>query len=204
MNEKTTQTLTPEQNLEARAELFKALGHPVRLLILNLAKMKPRHGEELAAILALNPATVSHHLSKLSDVGLLKAEKDQYYQVYSLAGAMLDKSLGDVIFMPQTGVTAQVEEDAYRQKVLKTFFKFGRLKAIPAQFKKYLIVLERLAQEFEPERTYTEREVNQILVEFNDDVATLRRGMIDYNLMERESGIYRRVTTTGNQTVPTG
>jgi len=39
------ETLTPEQNLEARAELFKALGHPVRLLILNLIKIKPRHGE---------------------------------------------------------------------------------------------------------------------------------------------------------------
>ena len=27
---------TPEQDLEARADLFKALGHPARLLILNL------------------------------------------------------------------------------------------------------------------------------------------------------------------------
>jgi DNA-binding transcriptional ArsR family regulator len=45
-----------ELNLEARANLFKALGHPVRLLILNLVQMKPRHGEELATILKLNPA----------------------------------------------------------------------------------------------------------------------------------------------------
>ncbi len=187
------ETLTPEQNLEARAELFKALGHPVRLLILNLIRMKPRHGEELATILTLNPATVSHHLSKLSDVGLLRSEKDQYYQVYSLAGAVLDKALRDVVFMPQTGVTAQVQEDAYRQKVLRTFFKFGRVKAIPAQLKKFLIILERLAEEFEPGRRYTEREVNQVLVEFNDDVATLRRGLVDAGLLERENSIYWRV-----------
>ena len=193
MNEKTTSTLTPEQNLEARAELFKALGHPVRLLILNLIRIKPRHGEELATILSLNPATVSHHLGKLSDVGLLQAEKDQYYQVYSLAGAVLDKPLRDVVFMPQAGVTAQVQEDAYRQKVLRTFFKFGRLKAIPAQLKKFMIVLERVAEEFEPGRTYTEREVNQVLVEFNDDVATLRRGLVDAGLLERENSIYWRV-----------
>ena len=48
-----------EQNLDAKANLFKALGHPARLLILNLIKRQPRHGEELAVILMLNPATVS-------------------------------------------------------------------------------------------------------------------------------------------------
>ena len=47
-----------EQNLAKRADLFKALGHPVRLLIINLIKMQPRHGEELAAILKLKAATV--------------------------------------------------------------------------------------------------------------------------------------------------
>ena len=60
-----------EQNLQARAQLFKALGHPARLLILNLVQNKPRHGEELAAILRLKPATISNHLSKLASVGLI-------------------------------------------------------------------------------------------------------------------------------------
>ncbi len=125
-----------------------------------------------------------------------------YYQVYSLAGAVLDKPLRDVVFMPQTGVTAQVKEDAYRQKVLRTFFKFGRVKAIPAQLKKFLIILERLAEEFEPGRRYTEREVNQALVEFNDDVATLRRGLIDAGLLERENSIYWRVMDAETQVSP--
>jgi DNA-binding transcriptional ArsR family regulator len=119
---------TYEQNLEDRAALFKALGHPVRLLILNLVDMKPRHGEELAEILNLNPATISHHLSKLTAVGLLESRKDQYYTTYSLVGDMLGTSLGDLIRLPQPGVTAQVEEDAYRQKVLNTFFQRGQLK----------------------------------------------------------------------------
>jgi ArsR family transcriptional regulator len=182
-----------EMDLEVRAELFKALGHPVRLLILNLVKMKPRHGEELAAILLLNPGTISHHLSKLSDAGLLASKKDQYYQVYSLAGDVLDRTIGDVALMPQSGLSTRVEEDAYRDKVLRTFFQRGRLTGIPAQLKKRQIVIERLAEEFEPDRDYAEREVNQVLVEFHDDVATLRRGLIEHKLMERDHGIYRRV-----------
>jgi biotin operon repressor len=182
-----------ERNLEARAELFKALGHPARLLILNLVKMKPRHGQELAEILQLNPGTISHHISKLADAGLLVSRKDQYYQVYSLTGDVLDRTIGDVAFVPQSGLSARVEEDAYRDKVLRTFFRHGRLTGIPAQLKKRQIVIERLAQEFEPGRTYTERQVNQVLVEYHDDVATLRRGLIEHKLMERNHGIYRRI-----------
>jgi hypothetical protein len=181
-----------ERDIETRAALFKALGHPVRLLILNLVKMRPRHTEELATILLLKPATVSFHLSQLSKAGLLETKKDQYYQVYSLAGDVLRKPLSDIVFMPQPELTAEVEEDAYRAKVLKTFLQRGRLTRIPAQLKKQQIILEKLAEEFEPDRAYAEREVNQILVEFHDDVAALRRGLIEHGLMIREAGTYQR------------
>lgn len=181
-----------EGNLEARAQLFKALGHPARLLILNLVRMKPRHGEELAAILGLKPATISHHLAMLAGVGLLELEQDQYYHVYSLVGRMLEKRLGELVQLPQPGLKVAVAEDAYKDKVLRTFFRRGRLTHIPAQLKKQQIILERLVQEFEAGREYSEREVNQVLVEFHEDVASLRRGLISQGLMERKRGIYRR------------
>jgi len=183
-----------DANLAERAQLFKALGHPARLLILNLVRAKPRHGEELAAILNLNPATISHHLNKLAHVGLIKPQKDQYYQVYSLANGLLNKTLDEMVRLPQPGLTGAVAEDAYREKVLRTFIKQGRLTHLPAQLKKRQVVLEELVTEFEPDRLYEEREVNQILLEFHEDVATLRREMIMNKLMTREKGIYRRVS----------
>ncbi len=181
-----------EENLEARAELFQALGHPVRLLILNLVQMKPRHGEELATILGLTPATISHHLAKLTGVGLLQSEKVQYYQTYTMVHDVLNKALDDVVRLPQPELDIAVEEDAYRKKVLATFFKHGRLTQIPAQRKKRLIILEKLVQRFEPERRYTEREVNYLLLDFHEDVATLRRELIVNGLMERERDVYWR------------
>ena len=183
---------TAEFNLEERARLFKALGHPARLLMLNLIQLKPRHGEELAAILNLKPATVSHHLSKLADAGLLTSSKDQYYQMYSLLGDVLKKPLGDVIRLSQPNLTAEVQTDAYRQKVLNTFVKHGRLTRLPAQLKKLQVILELIVQEFEPEREYTEKEVNFILLDFHEDVATLRRSLIEHDLMTRSHGIYCR------------
>lgn len=184
---------TSEENLEARAQLFKALGHPARLLILNLIRMKPRHGEELAEILRLKPATISHHLSKLTEAGLLTAKKDQYYQTYSLVRRVLDRSLEEVVHIPQMDLSAGVEEDAYRKKVLRSFFKRGQLVQIPAQYKKQLIILEKLVEEFEPDQQYTEKQVNQMLLEFHEDVASLRRMLIDHKLMAREKGIYWRL-----------
>ena len=182
-----------EKNLEARAELFKALGHSARLLLLNLIRMKPRHGEELAAILGLSPATVSHHLAKLEACTLVEPRKEQYYQIWSLRRGALAHTLEELVSVPQPGLTAHVEEDAFREKVLAAFLKRGRLVSIPAQRKKRQIVLQRLVQEFAPDRDYAEREVNQVLVEFHDDVATLRRELIGYKLMRRAAGIYRRV-----------
>jgi biotin operon repressor len=186
---------TLQHNLESRAQLFKALGHPARLLILNLAHSKPRHGQELAHILQLTPATVSHHLAILTEAGLLCARQDQYYHIYSLVNAPLEKKLGELIQLPQPDLHITSAENAYCAKVLRTFFRQGRLTQIPAQLKKQQIILEKLAQEFEPERSYTEAEVNQILLEFHDDVATLRRGLISHGLMERTHNIYRRTLT---------
>lgn len=184
---------TVEANLEARARLFKALGHPARLLIVNLIMAQPRHTEELAAILNLKPATVSHHLSQLTAVGLLTAEKDQYYQVYSLITAALQPPLVDLVKLTEPGLATAVAPDAYRDKVLQTFFRHGRLRQIPAQQKKRQVIMEKLVEEFEPDQDYAEQEVNRVLIEFHDDVATLRRELIACGLMTRERGIYRRV-----------
>lgn len=189
---KPTVKSSAEQNLEKRAQLFKALGHPARLLIVNLIRVKPRHGEELAAILKLNPATISHHIAQLVEAGLLQAEKAQYYQVYSLRNELLSKKLGDVLFVPQPELATDVETDAYRTAVIDTFFEHGRLKQIPAQLKKQQIVLEVIVREFEPQRDYSEHEVNQILLEFHEDVAALRRYLISEGLMARDKGAYRR------------
>ena len=85
-------------------------------------------------------------------------------------------------------------ERLWREKVLRSFFdEDGRLRTIPAQRKKRLIVLERLAEAFEPGRTYSEREVNLVIADFHDDFCTLRREMVDEHLMSREDGRYQRV-----------
>lgn len=83
-------------------------------------------------------------------------------------------------------------DDIYDQKVLRTFLVDGRIKQIPAQRKKRQVLLRHIIGHFEKERVYREAEVNAILARFHEDVATLRREMIDTGLMVRYRGEYAR------------
>lgn len=68
----------------------------------------------------------------------------------------------------------------------------GRLKALPARDAKRRLVLAWVANRFEPGRTYAERDVNGILLAVYDDVASLRRYLVDEGFLERDAGVYRR------------
>jgi hypothetical protein len=84
-------------------------------------------------------------------------------------------------------------EAAFEAKVRRSFFRDGRLVSIPAQDRKKLIVLRHLCDLCFPEdRAYPEKEVNQRLALLHPDVAALRRHLVDFRLMTREAGEYRR------------
>jgi hypothetical protein len=76
--------------------------------------------------------------------------------------------------------------------VLETFMKDGRIEQIPRRKGQRLVILDLLAQEFEPGVHYPEREVNDILRRFHPDTAALRRYLVDEEFMEREAGEYWR------------
>ena len=68
----------------------------------------------------------------------------------------------------------------------------GRLHTIPTRRAKLLVVLDHLAQEFEPGRTYTEREVNEVLNGYHPDHAALRRYLVENQFLTREDAVYWR------------
>jgi hypothetical protein len=84
------------------------------------------------------------------------------------------------------------DEERRRRKVLSSFVKDGRIEQIPASHSKRLVLLELLAQEFEPGIRYAESEVNEILLRWHPDYAAWRRYLIDAVLLDREGGFYWR------------
>lgn len=172
--------------------LMKALSDKSRLEVLDRLKQGPAYVEALAAALELAPSTISFHLRKLEDVGLVEGKKEQYYVMYRVKGEVLDKTLTELLAIGGSGEVFRDREEQYRQKILDSFLKDGKLKNIPVQRKKKRVILEELAARFEVGREYPEKEVNLIIADFHDDFCTLRRELIDERLMERASGVYRR------------
>jgi hypothetical protein len=90
-------------------------------------------------------------------------------------------------------------QDALRDRdaVLRAFLaEDGTLRSIPTKIRKRLVVLDRLAQEFEPGVRYDETDVNNRLRAFHPDVAALRRYLVEEGFLDRESGVYWRTGGT--------
>ena len=79
------------------------------------------------------------------------------------------------------------------EQVLKNFLdEDGRLHTIPSKRSKLLVVLDHLAQRFEPGKVYPEKDVNAILEAFHPDYAALRRYLVEDAFLTREDGYYWR------------
>ena len=170
-------------------EFFKALADANRLKIIGVLAHEPHSVEGLAAVLGLGVSTTSHHLSRLAQAGLVSARTDGHYYYYSLQTEVIEtmaKSLLATEDLPR--LSGDADLDAYDRKVLSAFVdKDGKITALPAQEKKFQVILRHVAKAFEPDVRYTEKQVNEILSGYHKDTASLRRGLIEYRIMARDS-----------------
>jgi predicted DNA-binding protein YlxM (UPF0122 family) len=184
----------PFDKMEYLLEFFKVLADEKRLQIVGLLAAQDYSVEELAAILDVSSATVSHHLRKLAGAGLVEARADQHYHIYSLKTETLHQRSQEILSEGRLQAVAQdLDLDAYDRKVLRDFMEDGRLRQIPRQWKKRQAIHRYLIDRFEPGRRYAEREVNDVISQVHDDYATWRRELVDTGLLKREREIYWRV-----------
>ncbi|MCM3782853.1 metalloregulator ArsR/SmtB family transcription factor [Neobacillus mesonae] len=181
--------------LDKIVNYHKALADPNRMRILLLLAHGEMNGQMLADKLNLSQPTVTHHASKLREAGLIKERRDKntiYFALYPYlikqhAEASLDFIFKEESIMMETTNSIQKLKDS----VMKNFFtKDGKLRSIPAQYKKKLIVLEYMAEQLEKGRKYQEREINEFIKQYHEDFATLRREFIMHDFMYREDNVY--------------
>ncbi|MBE9168874.1 metalloregulator ArsR/SmtB family transcription factor [Pleurocapsales cyanobacterium LEGE 06147] len=173
---------------------FKVLANESRLKLLGILSQQEYSVEELAAQLQLKEPTVSHHLNKLKELELVSMRRQGNTHFYSLNSETLTQLNKSIFTREQMASwTKDISAEAWEEKVLKNYLDGNRLTTIPASRKKRLVVLEWLVSKFEPEVTYTESQVNEIISCHHSDYATLRRELISYQFMERENGLYRRL-----------
>ena len=190
--------------MEPAVRFFKALADESRLRIVGLLADRERSVEELAERLEVTPPTISHHLNKLKEIGLVKMEARGTTHLYRLDTKALNGFRREMLSPERMAALAASEaerraagereaEDEFEQKVLRDFFEGERLKQVPMQRKKRWVVMRWLANRFDPGREYSEKEVNAIIKRHHEDSAWLRRELVDGRLMRREGGVYWRV-----------
>jgi hypothetical protein len=79
-----------------------------------------------------------------------------------------------------------------RELTLETFMPGGKLSAFPLKNEQTIYILDEVVEKFDIEKQYTEKQVNVILEDINEDYCTLRRLLIDYRYLSRDKGIYIR------------
>ena len=86
-----------------------------------------------------------------------------------------------------------IYDEAFAEKVKRSFWRDGLIVAMPGQLKKRKVLLDLLAEDFERGRSYTEQEVNFLILDHYDDYCTLRREMVELGLLRQEKGMYYKV-----------
>ena len=70
---------------QAKAELFRTLGHPVRIRVLELLQDHPRPVRDLLTAIGVEPSNLSQQLAVLRRSGLVTSSRDGSLVVYALS-----------------------------------------------------------------------------------------------------------------------
>ncbi|GAB6989027.1 hypothetical protein JCM16418A_10770 [Paenibacillus pini] len=181
--------------LDKIVNYHKALADPTRMRILLLLSEGEMNGQALAEKLNLSQPTVTHHAAKLREAALITERRDKNVVYFAQNPYFIkqhaEASLQFITKMGEDVMTAEPVNETLKTSVLRNFFaKDGRLRQIPAQYKKKLIALQHMVEELEPGRQYTERDLNEFIKQYHEDFATIRREFIMHHFMYRENDIY--------------
>ena len=103
---------------EQLLSIFKALADATRLKIISLLAAQPYTVEQLSSLLDLRPSTISHHLAKLAEAGLVSARAESYYNIYSLDQEALQGAARSLLTRESLpNFASDVDIDAFDRKV---------------------------------------------------------------------------------------
>ena len=170
------------------AVILGHFSHPERRRVIAALVLGASTVADLELETGLDGRAIATALSRLADAGLVLNDKGGNY--WLIEDAIRQAASEARTAEPVDREHADAPPEAAR--VLRAFVHGHRLLSIPSQRSKRLVVLDLLAQDFEPGERYRERTVNAMLRTWHDDTAALRRYLVDEGFLEREQGEYGR------------
>ncbi|MFB8426809.1 metalloregulator ArsR/SmtB family transcription factor [Priestia megaterium] len=179
--------------LDKLVNYHKAVGDPTRIRIISLLKKGPLHGQAIAYKLGLQPPTITHHISKLRDVGLVYQRRQGNIIYFYLDSERLEYNSKAILNIGEESMENQDSKINNQDKlsIVKNFINSdGTLKQIPSQRKKKNVILAYLIRDLHQGKTYEERDLNEYIKNYHEDYATIRRELIMQHFMYRQNGEY--------------
>lgn len=138
---------------------------------------------------SISPATVRHQR-------FMFKEKAKQAKTYLAIFELLDQSSSrnnKEGFAPLHSGAKMIDEryevtNSEQEQIINTYFDTTeglKLKSFPTKEKKKIVILRKISTLFDINRKYSEKEINDILKTVFDDIATIRRYLIEYGFMER-------------------
>ncbi|GKU82284.1 metalloregulator ArsR/SmtB family transcription factor [Niallia sp. NCCP-28] len=179
--------------LDRIVAFHKTIGDPTRIKIIALLATKSWNGQALAGKLGLSAPTITHHLKKLREINVVYERRDKntiyFYLNKSVMKQQLE-ALNNLMENNKEDTEMGVSNDE-EMSIIQTFFTAdGRLKNIPAQRKKKLVIFRYMVKGLKAGKKYKEQEINEYIIQFFDDYATIRREFIINHFMYREKNQY--------------
>lgn len=178
--------MTDDADGPTAATIIGQLANPTRRRVVAAIELGAKAVSEVVAAAALTPVEVSKALGRLVESGV----------VVSTDGKLGVNGDAFTAAARHAFVRSPSEEhagaDPQVRRLLEAFIRDGRIVRMPTAPAKRAVVLDWLAQDFEPGRRYPESEVNEILFAHHDDPAMLRRYLIDHEYLVRRDSIYWR------------
>ena len=179
-------------DLDATA-LVGLLADAHRRRVVAAIELGARHLDDVIASTGLTATQVGKALGRLVESGLVT----QSDVGLALATDVFQQAARRANQRPPSDEFDDVPEEA--RKVLRAFVVNGRLQSIPVAAGKRMMLLDWLAQEFEPGQKYSEQMVNLMLGRRYADTAALRRHLVDHGFLDRADGQYWRAGGTVDQ-----
>jgi hypothetical protein len=178
----------PEPPLLEAGELIGLLADDDRRKVVAAMILGASTTRDIASKSGLDLRRTVRSLTRLVNGGLVEEGRGDEHWLLERAFALAARA--EAATRPTVVEHADAPPD--EAKVLRAFVRDGRLTSIPSAWGKRRVVLEWLAQRFEPGRRYSEAMVNLSLGQVHPDTAALRRYLVDDGFLTRDHGEYWR------------
>ncbi len=189
------------EKLQNLLRFFKALADESRLKIIGILATQECSVEELAVLLELKEPTISHHLTKLKQLELVRMRPEGNTHFYQLDKDVLQTMSKEVLLPEKVAALADgVNLETWKFKVLNSYIEgdfqdctsVKYLREIPGNSKKRLTILKWVIDKFELGAEYPQDKVDEVLKRYYPDCEALRNELVDSRLMQEENGVYWR------------